>query len=339
MALRQVHIGMYGAVMGLAGLGLTARAAAPLFPGVFRAPAYFTELWVVLGLLALLILLPLYLLKIVFYGEAAKEDLTNPALLGFCGAFPVGVTLVAGGLGPYAPGFASVLWWAGCLLLTALQIWAIGRWLAGQVPLDKLNAGWLILVVGGIVVPGPGIGLGHAEASRFFFGFSASAAALLLPLLLARAALSPPLPEALRPTWFILLVPPSLIYANGLALFPEAFFLEGLFFCGMVLALALLFFARGFWRWPFSPAWWAFTFPLDALAYAAVRYAQVHPLTPWRVIASQLAAGPGLADRRRHVPLPPELPRPRSTLAVATRPRSQSWERSQLLAGDSNSRI
>ena len=42
---------MYGAVMGLAGLGLTARAAAPLFPGVFRAPAYFTELWVGLAVL------------------------------------------------------------------------------------------------------------------------------------------------------------------------------------------------------------------------------------------------------------------------------------------------
>ena len=47
--LKQLHIGFYGAVMGLAGLGLTARAAAPLFPGAIRAPAYFTEVWVALG--------------------------------------------------------------------------------------------------------------------------------------------------------------------------------------------------------------------------------------------------------------------------------------------------
>ena len=47
--LKQLHVGFYGAVMGLAGLGLTARAAAPLFPGAVRAPAYFTELWVLLG--------------------------------------------------------------------------------------------------------------------------------------------------------------------------------------------------------------------------------------------------------------------------------------------------
>jgi tellurite resistance protein len=284
--LKAVHIGMYGAVMGLAGLGLTARAAAPLFPGVFRAPAYFTELWVALGVLALLILLVLYLLKLGKDWKAVKADFTDPALMGFSGALPVGMTLVAGGLGPYAPGFASQLWWLGCVLLTLFQVCGVARWLAGQVPLDKLNAGWMILIVGGIVVPGPGMSLGHAEAARFFFGVSACGAAILLPLLLARAALAAPLPEALRPTWFILLVPPSLIYANGLALYPDALLLENLFFAGLVLALALAFYARGFWRWPFGPAWWAFTFPLDALAYAATRYAQEHPGALWRNVAA-----------------------------------------------------
>ena len=282
---QQVHIGMYGAVMGLAGLGLTARAAAPLFPGVFRAPAYFTELWVALGALALLILLVLYLYKLGKDWKGVKADFSDPALLGFTGALPVGMTLVAGGLAPYAPYVAGKLWWLGCLMLTAFQVCGIARWLGGGIALDKLNAGWLILLVGGIVVPGPGIALGLGEASKFFFGFSACAATVLLPLLLARAALAAPLPEALRPTWVILLVPPSLIYANGLALFPGMTFLENLYFCALVLALALAIFARRFWRWPLGPAWWAFTFPLDALAYAATRYAQDHPGGPWRGVA------------------------------------------------------
>jgi tellurite resistance protein len=96
----------------------------------------------------------------------------------------------------------------------------------------------------------------------------------------------PPLADALRPTWFILLVPPSLIYANGFALFPEAVFLENLFFFALVLAVALLIVSRGFLRWPLGPAWWAFTFPLDALAYAAARYAQDHPTPLWRGICA-----------------------------------------------------
>ncbi len=282
----QIHIGMYGAVMGLAGLGLAARAAAPLFPGVFRAPAYFTELWVALGAIALFMLVILYLRKIGSDWKGVKTDFTDPALLGFTGALPVGMTLVAGGLGPYAPALAKELWWLGCVLLTAFQVCGIARWLSGGIALDKLNAGWLILIVGGIVVPGPGISLGLAGASKFFFGFSACAAVVLLPLLLARAALAAPLPEALRPTWFILLVPPSLIYANGLALYPEMTFLDNLYFCALVVGLALLIFARRFWRWPFAPSWWAFTFPLVALAYAATRHAQDHSGDAWRAIAA-----------------------------------------------------
>src|SRR2546422_10694946 len=77
---------MYGAVMGLAGLGLSARVAATVFPGFLRAPAYFTEPWVALGALLLAVLLPLYLLKLFKFPAAVREDFTNPVTLGFCGA-------------------------------------------------------------------------------------------------------------------------------------------------------------------------------------------------------------------------------------------------------------
>jgi len=66
---------------------------------------------------------------------------------------------------------------------------------------------------------------------------------------------------------------------------PHSIFLENLFPFALALAAALLIYARGFARWPFGPAWWAFTFPLDALAYAAARYAQDHPEPLWRGLA------------------------------------------------------
>jgi tellurite resistance protein len=283
--LRNLHVGEYGAVMGLAGLGLTARSAAPLFPGVFRAPAYFTEPWVAAAVIACVVLVFCYAAKLVRTPQAVKEDFTNPGLLGFCGALPVGITLVAGGVGPYAPGFARAIWWIGCGMLVLFQVWALSRLFAGSMEFAKFNAGWLIILVGGIVVPGPGIALGEAEAARAFFGVSATVAPLLMALLLYRATALSPLPEGLRPTWFILLVPPSLIYANGSALYDGFAPLENLFYFDVVLALALFFYARGLLRWPFGPAWWAFTFPLDALAYAAVHFAQQHPSAVWRTVA------------------------------------------------------
>jgi len=275
--------------MGLAGLGLSARAAATVFPGVLRAPAYFTELWIVLGLAAFILLLAAYLVKLVQYPAAVKEEFTNPATLGFCGALPVGMPLVAGGLAPYLPPVADAIWWAGAALLVAFQVWGLCRVLAGGIELARVNAGWMILFIGGIVFPGSGIALGHVEASRFLWGFSTAITPLVMGLVFYRAAIAPPLPEALRPSWFILLVPPSLIYANGVALFSFEF-LEILYFSGLVLAVALLVYARNFLRWPFAASWWAFTFPLDALAYAAARYAQSHPSMLWQTVAAAAVA-------------------------------------------------
>lgn len=273
---------MYGAVMGLAGLGLAGRSAAVVWPGVLRAPAYFTEVWVLLGLLAGALMLVLYAVKLVRDPSAVRADFTHPFTLGFCGALPVGMSLVAGGIGAYSLLAGKLLWWTGFALLVAFQVWALARLLSGGIELAQINAGWLIILVGGIVLPGPGLALGLAAPAHFSFGISAVAAPILMAILFYRAIAGPALPDALRPTWFILLVPPSLIYANGLALYPQLGFLEALYFFALALAAALLLVSARFWRWPFGPPWWAFTFPLDALAYAAARYAQDHPAPLWR---------------------------------------------------------
>ena len=281
-----VHVGMYGAVMGITGLGLTARSAATVWPGVLRAPAYFTETWVALGVLALLVVLALYALKLARDPAAVRADFVDPMTLGYCGALPVGLTLVAGGIGPYAPSLGQWLWWLGFAMLTAFQVWALARLLSGGVEPGQINPGWLIVLVGGIVVPGPGLGLGLVEASQFSFGISSTVAPILMALLFYRAITGPATPAPLRPAWFILLVPPSLIYANGRALYPQLEALDGLYFFALALAGALFLVSRGLSRWPFGTPWWTFTFPLDALAYAAARYAQDHPAPLWRALCA-----------------------------------------------------
>ena len=290
VSLRNLPIGLFGAVMGLAGLGLTARATATVIPGFIRAPAYFTELWVALGVLFFVPLVVLYLAKLVRYPAAVKSEFLSPVQLGFCGTLPVGMSLVAGGIAPYLPGLGSVVWWVSFVMLLAFQLWALYRWLSGGIELAQVNAGWLVVMVGGIVLPGPGIALGLIEASHVCFGISAAAATMLMALLFVRAVIGPPLAEALRPTWFVLLVPPSLIYANGLTLYNGVVFLENLFYFSLILAAALLLYARRFWRWPVGAPWWAFTFPLDALAYAAARFAQDHPAPLWKGVAAATLA-------------------------------------------------
>lgn len=285
-SLRFLPAGMFGSVMGLAGLGLACRSAPPLLP---VAP-WLAESCIGLALLALTALLGAYLLKALRHFGAVRDEFSNPALIGFCATLPVGLTLAAAGSQRYSADLAQLLWWCGAPLLLTLQAWMLVRLCTGRVRLAQVNGGWLIVLVGGIVMPFGGLPLGHRMLSAGMFCASALAAPFVIAAILRRAWRGPALPEPLRPSWFILLVPPSVIYVNGSALWPgeSAALLESLYWLALPLAAALCVSARGFWRWPFGAPWWAFTFPLNALAAAAILYAKDHPQGPWPALAGAL---------------------------------------------------
>jgi tellurite resistance protein len=283
-SLRFLPVSLFGAVMGLAGLALACRKA----EATLGLSPLLAHAWIALATLALAALLVVYLGKLVRHPAAVREEFTNPALLGYCATLPIGMTLVAGGLQPHAEALAQVLWWAGVALLCAFQLWTVARLLPGGVSLAQVNGGWMIMLVGGIVVPSSGLALGHPDTSAYLFGVSATLAPLVTGLVLYRMVFGPELPPAARPTWFIVLVPPALVYLNGEALSgaPAGIGLQGVFYASLPLTVALVIAARGCWRWPFGASWWAFTFPLDAVAAAAVQYAHDHPHGPWRAIAA-----------------------------------------------------
>lgn len=284
MRLKNVAMGWFGAVMGLAGLGLACRGAAP----VVKQPPAFSEVWVALGALTALVLLLALFFKLIVDFKALREEIADPARLGFCATLPIGVTLVAGGLQPYAEEVARVIWWCGAAPLLVFQIWTLARWLHEDFELAHVNGGWMIVLISGIVMPSAGVPLGEDGMSRVMFGISTAATPFVMGLVFWRTVIGPRIPDALRPTWFIFLVPPSLIYANGLALYPGApgLGLEAMFFSTLLLVPALLLASRGFLRWPFTRAWWAFTFPLDAVAGAAANYARSHPGGPWPAVTA-----------------------------------------------------
>jgi tellurite resistance protein len=294
-SVRHLPIGMFGAVMALAGLGLAGRAAAPLFAGLVPAPAYFTEPWIALAVLALVALGAAYVAKLLRYPQAVRAEFADPAQMGFCATLPLALALAAAGIAPYAKPLAGALWWAGLALLLALQVRGFARLLEGGIALAQVNAGWLMLFAGGIVLPGAGIALGEEALSRFAFGVGAAAAPLATALVLYRAAFGPALPQALAPTWYILLVPPALGYAYGSAFYPELAALEVLFFLALVLAASLLFHSRRMHGWPFGAPWWAIAFPLDALADAALRYAAADPQPHRKALAGIALALAALA--------------------------------------------
>lgn len=278
----KVALNWFGAVMGLAGLGLACRGAAP----VMKQPPAFSEFWVFVGAAVFALLFLALLWKLLTDFKSIAEEFADPERFGYCATLPIAMTLVAGGLQPYLPRLANGLWWLGAALLLAFQAFAFARWLMGGVPLEKINAGWMIMLIGGIVVPSGGVPLGNLEMSRFSFGLSAAITPVVTALVFYRTVVGPTMPEALRPTWFIFLVPPSLIYVNGIALWGPTFspLLEALFYLAVLIGAALLMASWTFLVWPFNARFWAFTFPLDALVIASAQYARGHPTGPWSKI-------------------------------------------------------
>jgi tellurite resistance protein len=126
--------------------------------------------------------------------------------------------------------------------------------------------------------------------ARFMYGAAIIAVPFVVGMIFFRIVAGPPLPDALKPTCFILLVPGGLLYANYPSMSGEVplYALAGTFYCGVVLLAGLLVFARKCFAWPFGPAWWAFTFPLDAMAVGAVQHARRTEGPGWQVLTAAL---------------------------------------------------
>ena len=255
--------------MGLVGLGLVLREAQHLWP----VPALFAEFWVALGTLAFLACAVGYGLKWLRYRSAAQAELADPARMCFVSALPVAGSLVAAGLLPYAPALADASWWVWALLYLALQVWGLARWFGG-VELAQIHGGWMIMLLAGLVFPISGLPLHHLELTRFMYGAAIIAAPFVVGFIVFRMVAGPPLPDALKPTAFIILVPGGLLYANYSIVAAEVplFALAGSFYCALTVLAALLVYARDCRKWPFGPPWWAFTFPLDSMAAGGMRH-------------------------------------------------------------------
>ena len=274
-SVRAVPVGAFGAVMGVAGLALVSREAHTLL-GI---PAWVGELWAALALMLLVLLLLAYGAKAIRHRDAIKAELDHPGQRAFFGSIPIALALVGGCLAPYALPLAKALWWIGVIAIVTLQVFSLGRWLAGGVEPGHVNTGWMIMMIGPMPMAAGGIVIGELESARFLFGIGLIATPFVMGMAFQRTIIGAPLPGGVRPLSFILLVPPALISALVPALWdtPGHYLLNALYYFDLVLCAGLLVASRQCAKWPFTPAWWAMTFPLDALAAAGLVFVKLHP--------------------------------------------------------------
>jgi tellurite resistance protein len=260
---------LFAAVMGLAGLALAWRSAAEILP----VPAWIGEALGALSVVVFLILAAGYVAKLIGAPETIRAEFDNPAQSSFIATITVSLLLLGGVLRPWAFVVADLVWLAGAASQLLLALALSYRWLRQRPDIRQVNPGWFIPTIGNIVAPITGAPLGHLELSWFFFAVGLIFTLILYPVVLYRLLVHETLPPALQPTLFILIVPPAIISLAILAL-GGGFegFARGTFLAALVVALLVALQARQFAGLPFAASWWAYTFPLDALAVAALRY-------------------------------------------------------------------
>ncbi|OUL99494.1 SLAC1 anion channel family protein [Variovorax sp. JS1663] len=295
-SIRNLPVNLFASVMGLSGLALAWRLA----HGSLGAPAFVGE---AIGTLALgvFVLLALgYLVKAAKHPEAVRAEFSHPVAGNFFGTIAISVLLLSAVIAPYGAAAAKVVWTLGALLTLGLGLVVVSRLLRGGTDSAHMVPAWIIPGVATLDIPVTGAQMPMAWAGEINLlaagvGTVLALVLVLLTLIVKRPAHHAPLAPLMTPSLMILVAPFAvgfLAYTNLVGevdRFAALLFYFALF---MFVVVAPRVFRPGV---PFSPGWWAISFPMAALANAALKYAQAQSTWPLWAIAELLLAGLSVA--------------------------------------------
>lgn len=212
-----------------------------------------------------------YFLKALRHWGAVKKELDHPVALSFFPAISISLILIGTMFVPLWPQIAYPIWVVGVVLQFVLVLFVVSSWVDKEhFEIVHMNPSWFIPAVGNVIVPIAGIGFGHVEVSWLFFSVGIMFWSVLLTIAFNRILFHNPLPPALLPTLAILIAPPAIGFvaylklAGGLDNFGRF-----LYFCGLFFAVFVALQAPRFARLPFFLSWWAYSFPVAAIAIAS----------------------------------------------------------------------
>ncbi len=275
-AAARIPVSLFSVVLGVAGLGAAWRAA---------ARAYGTSQWVSDALLVLaaalwLVLLAAQALRAVAARDRLAAELADPVEGSLAALAPASLLLVAAGAAGRLPDLAAVLFWIGLAGEVALGAWLVGRWLVAPPAVEVVTpAMYLPASVGHLVAALAAGAVGYADAGWVAFGAGLIGWLVLAAVLLGRHLSAGEPRAALRPLLGLELAPPAtalLAYQALEGAAPDATS-RGLLGWSLFVALVLLRLAARLRDVPFAPSYWAFAFPLAALAAAALRQGVAAP--------------------------------------------------------------
>lgn len=271
-------IGLFGSVMGLAGLSLAWRLAAARF----AAPGWIAETIGTGAALTFAALALAYGAKAMSAPDSVRAEFAHPITRNLFGMVLICLLLMAAVAAPFKLVIARAMWFLGTAGVIGFALLVINRWTRDRQQVDHATPAWLVPIVGLLNVPlaVPSLALPEVQllliaciAIGLFFAIA------LFAIIFARLLFGEPLPVALQPTLLILVAPFAVGFSAYVAatghvdLFAEALYAMTIFILAALIGrmrhLALC--------CPFRLAWWGVSFPLAASATAAFRLSIARP--------------------------------------------------------------
>jgi tellurite resistance protein len=266
----RIPVAFFGIAVGALAFANLWRVAIRLW----HLPAAIGGLMTVAALVVWIVILAAYGQKWLTHGAEARAEMQHPVQSSFAALGPVSSLLAAQLIEPYAHTPALALFGVAAVAQLALGVYLHGRlWQGGRKPELVTPAIYLPTVAPSFVAGTAAAAFGFHQLGGLLFGAGVLSWLAIESLILHRAAVHEPLPEALRPLLGVQLAPPVVGGVTYLSLSsgtPDLFALVLLGY-GLYQAVLLLRLLPWIRQQAFTAGYWAFSFGVAALPTMALR--------------------------------------------------------------------
>lgn len=267
---------IFAIVMGVSGLTIALQKATEFigFPHIVGQ----SMMYVALGLFA--IISTIYLVKLVTYPKAVVNEWKHPVRINFFSAVSISMLMLAIITRADFHTLGATFWYAGTAMHTFMTLYTITFWINHNQEVTHSNPAWFIPIVGNLLVPVGGIGLASHSFLMYYFSIGLFFWIIFLAVIINRIIFHHQLAQKFLPTLFILLAPPAVAFIAYFKLYHTIdMFAHFLYSIALFFTFMLAFMFRKFLGLKYFISWWAFIFPLAAMAIASMlMYHKSHDL-------------------------------------------------------------
>ncbi len=260
-------VNLFGGIMGYMGLTL----AFFLTSQLLGFPEQIFVALLALSTLLFALLALVYGLKTLKYPQAMLKEFNHPVAINFFPTISISLILLGCGYLHVAPAVGFWFWVIGAAMQLGLTLVIMNLWIHHEKwQIEHLNPAWFIPVVGNVIVPMAAPEYATLETGWFFFSIGVIFWLMLQAVIFYRLFFHPPVDKVLMPTLFIMIAPPAMAFLSYVHLTGQVDGLARIFYyTALFIALLLLVQAPRFIKIPFAISWWAYTFPIAAMANAS----------------------------------------------------------------------